>query len=292
MAKHLIVCFLLLSSIFVSPNLNAAPPIEQIVLWQRNYERPAFLEAIKLALSLTENEYGETQIVPSAEIEQGRAIASLSDDTILDVLVAGIDEQREKLGLPIYVPIDRGLLGFRICLTASQSLAFNDIKDLDDFRKHGGIIGVGTHWPDKKIFTDSGLQMAHTPNFAHLFAMLSAGRFECLLRSVTEIDDEVAHFSEFELYKESELAFVYPLASFIFVNKNNPELHERLTKGLDLAIANGQFFELFEEYYADKLAQQQFYERKFLFLQNTNLSNEALHAINRYGVASFSIPLN
>lgn len=271
---------------------TAAWAKDEFVLWKRNFDRPELFEIIQLAAELTREEYGDYQITSSAEFEQGRAFFYLGEGEHLNVVVGGMDREREEKHLPVYIPVDRGLLGFRLCLTTPDKFTnFKEVLTLDDFRDSNLSIGVGSHWPDRKILNKNELLSINVPVYQHLFDMLEVGRFDCFLRSISEVDAELQVVQDRGIEAESELAFVYPAADFLFVSKKSPRLQERLEKGLIQAVASGQFQEYFEKYHSDKLMKHHFFTRRFLFLSNRELSEKAKQAINRYGVASFAAGL-
>jgi hypothetical protein len=205
------------------------------------------------------------------------------------MMVASVDLQREQQATTIYIPLERGLAGFRLCLIKkiSQNLFF-DINTLRDFRRRKLSIGVGAHWPDKDILTFNRLPVTTSPIESNLYSMLDVGRFACLSRSVKEASESVKSQNHLDLEVEQNIAFIYPLADFIYISKMETRLAERIEKGLKIAIENGQFYALFEKHYKQLLLKYNLYGRKLFFLKNENLSEKAKNAINQYGIASFS----
>ncbi|MFT6271147.1 MAG: hypothetical protein ACJAVV_003987 [Alphaproteobacteria bacterium] len=56
------------------------------------------------------------------------------------------------------------------------------------------------------------------------------------------------------------------------------------------AIEDLSYYELFDVYYAQKLAHHKVFERKLIFLENTTASYKTIQSINRYGIATFIVP--
>ncbi|PRO71639.1 MAG: hypothetical protein CBB67_021815 [Alteromonadaceae bacterium TMED7] len=262
---------------------------DDIVVWHRTYEKIALIDIIEMAAKLSEPEFGPYTIRPSRVIEQGRAFISLAEGELLNVMVAGISSERERLGLPIYVPLDRGLLGFRVCLQNKTARSLKKITSLTDFMNNRIVVGVGSHWPDREILEYNGLKVMHSPVYEQLFPMLHKGRFDCFLRSMHEVDQELVTYQEYELQVDKYISIIYPQADFAFVSVNHPRIHKRLQLGLKKAIAQGLFSEHFEKYYAATLKEHNLYGRKLIILENPDLSIEAFDAINEYGLASFAL---
>ncbi len=284
--KPLLYCLCL--CLFLDSVSQLAVAKDKIILWKRNYEKAAIHEVIELAARLSEDQYGPYEIVQSIDIVQGRAFAALPEGEMVNVIVAAISSEREQVGLPIYVPLDRGLLGFRVCLQNSEGQPIEGIKDAQDLNLQQVLIGVGSHWPDRDILETNGLRVAHSPVYEQLFSMLDKGRFQCFLRSMHEVDGELSRFQDLQLKIEPNIAIVYPQADFAFVSIKHPRIRARLALGLQKAIETGAFNEHFEKHYADTLKRHQLYDRKLILLENPDLSLEAVDAINQYGVASFA----
>jgi hypothetical protein len=262
---------------------------DTLILWDENYKNEAELAFIQLAADLTIDDYGEYEIMPSPPYEQGRAFASLNQPEQINMMIASVDKLREQQANTIYIPLERGLAGFRLCLVKNtNSQAFLGINTLRDFRKRKLSVGVGAHWPDKAILTFNQLPVTTSPIESDLYSMLDAGRFACLSRSVKEVSESVINQNHIDIGVEQNIAFIYPLADFIYISKTETRLAERIEKGLRLAIENEQFYTLFEKHYKQLLLKHNLYGRKLFFLKNENMSEKARDAINQYGIASFS----
>lgn len=276
--KHLWVILL-----FVSPSLSAK---DTIVLWQRNYERAAFLDFVVLAAEKTETDYGPYEVTPSIEMEQGRAFAELPQGEVLNLAIAGTDALREQENLPIFIPLHRGILGFKICLVPPGAKGYADITSVEQFNKQNQLVGSGSHWPDRYIYEANGLKTVHTPNYIQLFEMLARSRFDCFLRSLNEVDGEMEAYGNLGITADEHIAFVYPYADIMFVSPSAPELKKRLEVGLQRALADGSFYRLFDEHLMGVMHKYNFYQRRLLYLKNNQASDAAREAINKYGIVS------
>lgn len=279
-------CCLVMASLALS---NQAKALDKIVMWDKSYNRPAMLELVTLAADLTIEQYGPYELQPSMDLEEGRAFTQLIKNQDVNLAIGGVTQQRETTTLPVYFPLTRGLLGFRLCLVNQQRAnAFIEIETVEDFSRAQLTIGLGTHWPDKEIIEHNKLQIVTNPVFSRLFDMLSKNRFDCFLRGIGELEYELDAYPTEQLMTEEHIAFIYPLANFIFISPQESRLQKRIEQGLLIAKQNGQFAEHFEKHYRPLMQLHKFYERKLFILRNPNLSEKAIQAINQYGIASFA----
>lgn len=260
---------------------------ETIKIYVRNFHNPFVIETLENITALSTDKFGDYEIVSSRDMEQGRAFAELSLGNI-DVIVTSPTLAREARATMIPIPIDRGLLGIRICMINSPSNVFAKVRSADDFRQEGFTIGSAAPWPDTKILIQNKFDVVSAPFRQSLFKMLSRKRFSCLTRSILEIDYELKNEPMAVDFKEDpHLLFMYPNSDFVFVNPHKPQLVERLRYGLERAIENKSYYQIFDKYYSHILRQHKAFERTPIRLRNVNISEQAKEAINRFGVVSF-----
>ncbi len=256
-------------------------------LWDKNYDRPQTLAFIQLAIEKAEPKYGKITL-SRVEIDTlSQATQALEKNQQIDAYVSGTDIPKEESLLPIYIPLERGLLGFRACMIQPKNQPlFSDIQLANQFAENQLYVGLGSSWPDRNIMIDNGFIIKHANNYESLIAMLANNDVQCFSRSMMEIDDELMAHPKFDA--EKRLAFIYPFADILYVRPDATKLHEALNYGLEVAIKDRSYFALFDQFYADSLQKYEFYFRKILVLRNNNISANAREAINRYGIASFS----
>lgn len=204
-----------------------------------------FLALLTLALNQTRSEYGDYFLEPSNQATtQGRAISLLSAGEQLDVLWSMTSRRRETQMLPVRIPLLKGLMGYRLFIIRIEDETwFHSIKTIDQLRQLRA--GQGHDWPDVEILRANGIRVETSSGYDALFFMLKAGRFDFFPRALNEPWQEVQARSELNLSVEKNLLLYYPTANYFFVNHNNKTLAERLTKGLEKAIADGSFDTLF-----------------------------------------------
>ena len=104
---------------------------------------------------------------------------------------------------------------------------------------------MGTFWGSTKVLENAGLNVVKTVKYQNLFPMLDGSRFDYFPRAVHEPWKELADRKELALSVEEKLLLIYPYAMYFYVRKDNVELHDRLQKGLELAIQDGSFDDVF-----------------------------------------------
>ncbi len=178
------------------------------------------------------------------QFSQARWIAEVQRSSGNHVMWTITDREREALLRPIRVPIFKGLEGKRMLVIRKEDQAkFSAIASARDLR--GLVAGQGAHWPDMDILKANGFGVMEGVNRDNLYKMLAARRFDYFPRGVTEIDSESSLIAEYGLIVEPSLVLSYPAAMYFFVSKNNTELAQRLEKGWDIILRNGEFDKFF-----------------------------------------------
>jgi ABC-type amino acid transport substrate-binding protein len=103
-----------------------------------------------------------------------------------------------------------------------------------------------------------------------LFGMLKAGRMDWVPRSVNEIWAEAARHPELAI--DPYIVMHYPTADYYFVNRNNPALAENVRQGLEAALADGSFGQLFYLHYGALIQHARLDQRLVIELPNPLLS--------------------
>ncbi|TNE83681.1 MAG: hypothetical protein EP339_00030 [Gammaproteobacteria bacterium] len=265
----------------VDPQPADTPP-RQYILWYRNYNSPAIRALVNLALDKTP-EYGRYQVVSSSMMVQQRALRELlrADTRTVDIVNVATSQQREEELTAIPIPIDGGLLGFRVCVTLRSNLPlFENMRSLNDFRNRKIRIGQGQHWPDTQVLRAGGIPVVTHPSYETLFVMLRNQRFECFARGVSEVLYDLELEGDPNLVVEPNLLLAYPMPTYLFVNPADIETAQRLQLGLERAIEDGSFRQFLADYYQRPVHDLQLEKRTILMLDNPNLSDDS-RAIGR-----------
>ncbi|MEO5794383.1 MAG: hypothetical protein ABIP34_04970 [Rhodoferax sp.] len=234
----------------------------------RRYDYPRKL--LELALSKTQTKY---QVVyPPIPMNQERQVRELEAGRTIDVGPIPTSAERETRLLPIRIPLNKGLLGWRLGLIRNGDEAlFSNVKTLDDLKRVR--LGQGHEWPDTTILEGSGINVITGATYEGLFKMLTGKRFDYFPRSVMEIWSELDENKD-TLKIEQHLALHYFYDSYFFVNKHNTKLANDIREGLEKAIADGSFNKLFEEYWGEAVRKARLNERTVIELDNPLLSPE------------------
>lgn len=256
--------------VLISTWLSAAE--QPIRAWGQmlDHPNPMVMKLLIRALELTASEYGDYHFVRSSEMEQGRAIRALQSGG-MDIAVFAPNLERERTLLPVPIPVDKGLLGWRVCMIMpDRQQNFLKISSLNDWRESGLIIGQLNTWPDTEILRANKLLVEETAIYENLFKMLSKGRFDCFLRSVIEVEDEFKKHPDFII--ESHLLFYYPLPLLYFVTPSNPQLAQRVQIGLTRLIELGEYDRIIEQEVTGVVERLGLEQRRVIELKNDNLT--------------------
>jgi hypothetical protein len=225
-------------------------------------------ELLALALSKTKTDYGVAYA--STVMTQEREVLELAAGRNIDVSSIPSSPEREAKLLPIRIPVNKGLLGWRIGLVrrGEQSLLAN-VRSLGDLGKVR--IAQGHDWPDTRILRESGVNVIAGSTYDGLFKMLIAARFDYFPRSIMEIwSERDANGGLLEV--EPRVALHYFYDAYFFVNKRNTALAEDIRQGLEAAIADGSFDKLFQAHWGERLRQARLAERIVIELPNPLLT--------------------
>jgi hypothetical protein len=220
-------------------------------------------------LQLALNKAGSPlKISPSTHsMAQNRAFAELTLHRNVDVVWAMTSSEREAQLLPVRISIDKGLMGWRVALLAKQhGQLLQNIHSLADLQKLQA--GQGHDWPDRTILADNGLPVQASSSYEGLFHMLAAGRFDYFPRSLLEVAPEAESYQQLGLQIDPYLILHYPATSYFFVAPDDHELAQTLRLGLERALADGSFDQLFYQHYGAALRQLKLSQRRILELKN------------------------
>lgn len=200
-------------------------------------------------------------------MEQERALINLERNERLDVVWSMTSREREQRLLPVRIPLDKGLFGWRIALLPGDApQRLKDVHDLADLRQF--TAGQGHDWPDSEILRRHGLPVKVSASYGSLFRMLQAQRFDYFPRSVIEVWDELDHPRGRTLVADPYVLLHYPAAMYFFFSPQRPELAETVRQGLEIALADGSFEQLFQEHFAASLQRANLPQRRLIELDN------------------------
>ncbi len=231
-------------------------------------------EILKTALDKTVDQFGPYELVPSKVFMNGkRARASLGTGE-LTVIWTPTTVEKEKLMLPIRVPLRKGLLGYRVALIQEEKQeTLQRVQGLADLRKM--VVGQGVGWDDGRLYQANGIAVAEA-RYSNLFRMLSYGRFDFLPLGINEAAKSLARAPQegSKLVIEKSLLIHYPWPDYLFVSKTQPRIHQRLETGIRKMLKDGSFDAIFWKYNARAIEQLDLKHRRVIEMKNHLLPKE------------------
>lgn len=189
-------------------------------------------------------------------------------DGLIDVLWDAPSPEVDKRLMPIEIPIDKGLIGWRIFfINADDQPLFAKITTAEELKKIP--LGQVKYWHDTSILKANKFNLVETPSYSGTFKMLMSKRFNYFPRSIAEIWDEEINQKPMltNVAIEKHLVLQYPIAYFFYVNQKNKTLAQDIQQGLESMLSDGSFDKLFQEYNGK-------------FIANANLKNRHVIRVN------------
>ncbi|MET0356330.1 MAG: diguanylate cyclase, partial [Cellvibrio sp.] len=228
---------------------------------------------IQLALNHIDKKY---KLVVSKEPYSQVKIMDEVNNGNLEVFWNSSNASKEAEFTPIRICLYKGLLGNRIFIINKHTQnKFDQVKTLDDLRQL--TIGQGKTWADTKILESNGFNVIKANKYESLFYMVDGGRFDAFSRGVHEPFGELASRPALkDLTVEKNLMLVYRMPMYLFVKNSNKALAKDLETGLNLAIADGSFDQVFlnDPAVKDVMAKADMKNRRAFYLDNPTLSKE------------------
>jgi ABC-type amino acid transport substrate-binding protein len=209
--------------------------------------------------------------------ERPNATSLLQGDGGITVSVFTARTGYEGKLIPVRIPIDRGILGYRLLLIHQADQAkFAGIRKLDDLKSltFGGLVS----WADVAIMRHAGLTVVTGPSFDGLFKMLAVRRFDVLSRGASEIGHDLdERRTELpDIVVERSLVLHYPLPVYFWFrdDREGKVLAQRVDLGLRQMVADGSLDALFHQEFDPILGPLDLAHRHVIDLDNPLLSAE------------------
>lgn len=264
--------WIILTYLLAAPALATEPVIYAWAEHMADDKRGHYpIELLKLALAKSGQDYRAT---PSKyNLSQFRTLRHLQLDKGIDVVWTLSSPEREEELLPIRIPIDRGLIGWRLLLiTASDAQTFAQLDNPEQLKSLRA--GQGHDWPDYPILRDNDFKVSGSASYDGLFHMLKRGHIRYFPRSLTEIQPELDSHPDMNLAIAPKWVLYYPAPLYFFVRKDNVQLATAIEQGLELAIRDGSMRTLFTQHFAATIANAQLQQRHIVQLTNPLLTAE------------------
>lgn len=182
---------------------------------------------------------------------QDRSLREIAAGHQVDVFWSMTSVEREQYLLPVRIPIDKGLFGYRLLLTTKRNQQLTEsVQTLAQLKKL--LILQGHDWPDTKILKSNQLKVITSNHYRSMFDMITTGRADLFPRSILEVWKEI-ELEKHQLRVDPRLSIYYPTALYFFVSKSQPALAKRIENGLNQMIKSGEFEQLFMQEYGAEL---------------------------------------
>ena len=230
-------------------------------------------ELLQAAMERTVDDYGPftVLIAPTIfnELRERRALINNSGE--LDVVARPTSIADEKVLTPVRIPIDKGLLGYRVFLIRRDSEAeFAAVTSLDQLKALR--LGQGRDWNDVEIYESQGFNVVTGSVYEGLFEMLVQGRFDYFPRGVDEYLDEyqARKQSHPNLHVEETILLYYPFPRYFWVanSEKSKLIHKRLTAGLERMIGDGSFDRIFWKHRGESIRKAGLDKRRIFHIKN------------------------
>lgn len=270
---------LLLCLLFIAPGAIAGPDVfiypKSVSAIDSQYMYD--YDLLRAALEITQREFGPYEMRAS-EVGMGQARAAeeiASGRGKVNIFARSTAPEYESKLLPIRIPLDKGLISYRVFLIREQDQPlFAAVRNLDDLRKYS--VGSFTTWADTRILRDAGFNVVTGESYEGLFRMLVANRFDFFSRSVDEAYREYDERKEElpAMRVEDTILLHFPTTRYFFL-QSSPEgerLAARVERGLNLMIRDGSFDALFKQYKEALIVRANLKSRRVLRIDNPHLS--------------------
>ncbi len=236
-------------------------------------------ELLRRALLRSQDKFGPFHLHASTvPMNQSRSEEEvIKRNGLLTIFARSTSTEKERIMLPIRIPINKGLISYRVFLIREQDKQlFSAVETLDDLQK----LSVGSYstWSDTEILRHGGFNVVVGESYEGLFRMLVAGRFDFFSRSV---DEAYREYDERRrdlptMAVEESLLLHFPTTRYFFVQRSpaGKQLAERVYSGLMSMIDDGSFDEFFYSSKGHLIAQAKLNKRKLIEIPNPYLSPE------------------
>ena len=237
-----------------------------------------YVSLLKLALARSDATF---DVQPSKQATVTlRALAAMAEGHGIDVIWAPNVTTIGPEFLPVRIPVDHGILGWRIFLIDKRdSDTFASVRSLDQLKAWPA--GQVAEWADTTIMRANGIPVVEATLYESLFPMLAAHRFRYLPRGIGEIEGEARNYASLGLAVESHLAFHYPYCTYFYVSRSNGELAHQIEIGLRRMQKDGSLEALFQKFNGPAIQRAELGRRTVFELTNPLIGPDGASAKDR-----------
>lgn len=234
------------------------------------------VEVITQALEKTIPLYGAYRLTEANQtLVPQRALQQVQEGQSINIFMAVTSPEWESKTIPIRIPIRRGILNYRLLAINKTSLhEFEKVKTNESLKNHK--VGLGRGWATVSLMTSHGHSVVQKTTLNGLYEALSHYQIDYIPRGINEVFDEMVMYgaANRDLIIEPNVAIRTLAPYYIFVSPKEERLAERLRVGLEMMVADKSLKALFDEFYADKIANAGLSARRIIRIDNPNISAE------------------
>jgi hypothetical protein len=268
----LAMVFVCMSTVLIAQGglrVHYLPPVEELE------EIKAYnLTLLRLALEKSAPAYGAFELVvdKNTELTQQDALRYLSDKKELYVVPTMTDAIRERIFIPVRVPLYKGLFGIRLMIGNEQTVAALEGSSSVDAVKAATFV-QGAGWPDTQILKANGFSVVEMTDKNAMMSAVSSGKTQLYPRSIAEIWSELQTTEHKNLRVLNTVYLYYPAPIYFFVQKTaeGKVLAAQLEAGLMQAVKDGSFDQIFDQHMGPMIKKAQLSGKTMLRLNNSSL---------------------
>lgn len=230
---------------------------------------------LRAALEVTRADYGDFLLEPGEPMNEKLQVVEMQrPQGGLNTLVLDATLPLEEALQPVKIPVDKGLLGYRVFLIQDvDQVRFAGLQSLEQLRQFR--FGQQREWSDVAVYEAAGLPVVTGSSYEGLFKMLMLRRFDAFGRGLTEVEGELAHWRKKypQMVIENELLLYYPLpVYFWFPRTAEGSRHaRRVEAGMLALVADGTLDRMFTEEYGDVIQRFNLHKRRTIRIANPGL---------------------
>jgi len=229
----------------------------------------------ELRLASLELPRGNATQAPKFNNSNDRLLHEIKRGEIVNVAMVVTRSEWEKEALVIRIPIDRGLMSYRIFLIRDEDQAlFSRIRNLEELKALRS--GAGETWSNYRVLQHHQFTLVPTNQYESQFRLLLNQRFDYITRGAHEAFSEIDTYgSRFPgMAVERDLLLYMPLPLYFFVSPAQPRLARRIETGLRLMLRDGTFLAIFKRHQGPIIERARLCERRVFRIDNPFLSSE------------------
>ncbi|MBP3191078.1 hypothetical protein [Natronogracilivirga saccharolytica] len=240
---------------------------------RRDYER----EVLKEVLRVTNDEYGEWELIECAEDLHGddESLVFREFGHDLTVTTAGNPKFEHERKIMVHKSVMMGILGYRVLIVREEEAElFANIESEEELQKLR--FGVPYTWTDAGLFRENGYNVVEGGSYEDLFERLHNHEFDFTALGANEVENVFDYRKEETegLVMVDHLLIYYPFPMLFYVNPDEPEVAERIRKGMKILAERSTLDEIFLKYNGELIDRLNLSDRTVIQLRNPLLPEE------------------